>query len=326
MRRLVATLGAAAVLAALVALASPSASAAPPDHSAAAEHRRVNEYWTQARRDSAVPRDIRPNARPPGSGGGGGGGGGTVTGSTWTGGGDVVLVVGKVFFTLGGVDYVCSGSAVDSAIGSVVLTAGHCVHEGPGAFATNWEFCPAYNNAPHAVLDCWTARDLYTTSAWGGDGDFDDDTGFAVVHNGSATTLEGALQSAGAVHIPAIQFAQAGGTTTYSAFGYPAAGKFKGQKLTYCRAPLTGELDNQPGTQSIRCDMTVGSSGGPWYSTFDETAPYVVTSLNSYGYSSLKGYMFGPIFGTGEAAAFNGAGTGDCTGSPSQYRCVDLGA
>jgi V8-like Glu-specific endopeptidase len=27
-----------------------------------------------------------------------------------------------------------------------VSTAGHCVNEGPGDFATNWAFVPAYNN------------------------------------------------------------------------------------------------------------------------------------------------------------------------------------
>src|SRR5262245_53470647 len=99
MHRLAASLVAGAVFTALVALASPQASAAPPDHSAAAEHRRVTEYWTQARRDAAVPRDVHLNRRPPGGGGGGGGGGGTVTGAAWTGGGDVVLTTGKVFFT-----------------------------------------------------------------------------------------------------------------------------------------------------------------------------------------------------------------------------------
>jgi hypothetical protein len=40
---------------------------------------------------------------------------------------------GKVFFTLGGVDYVCSGTALLSGNKSVVWTAGHCVNEGQRA-------------------------------------------------------------------------------------------------------------------------------------------------------------------------------------------------
>ena len=77
---------------------------------------------------------------------------------------------GKVFFTLGGTDYVCSGTSLDSSNGSVVWTAGHCVNEGPGAFATNWAFVPAYRDgaAPHGT---WTARTLLSISQWANGGD-----------------------------------------------------------------------------------------------------------------------------------------------------------
>jgi len=328
MRRFLACCTAALALGA-VAVSGSSASAAPPPgrgSDAAAEHQRVTEYWTPARMAAAIPRDIqRPNAKP--GGGGGGGGGGTVIGATWTGGGDVVLVVGKVFFTMAGVNYVCSGSVVDTVIGTVVLTAGHCVKDNEGVWATNFSFRPAYNNGTNPTLGSWTANDLFTTSLWSSTSNnaFDDDAGFAVVNNGTATTLEQAIQNADAqhdVHIPTIDFS--GPTSPYSSFGYPAAGKYHGQTLTYCAGNLTGELDGQPGTQSIRCDMTGGSSGGPWYETFgNKGSTSVVSSLNSYGYSSLNGYMFGPIFGSGEAAAFNGAATGDCPASPSGYVCVD---
>jgi hypothetical protein len=325
MHRIIVTLGAAVVLAALVTTVSPTASAAPAPRDgsdAAAEHRRVEDYWTQARRDSAVPRNVHPNRRPPG--GGGGGGAGAVNGATWTGGGDVVLTTGKVFFTMGGVNYVCSGSAVDTAIGAVVLTAGHCVKDGAGAFATNFAFYPAYNNgSPHPVLGGWTASDLFTTNAWGGSEDFDDDAGFAVVYRTGASSLENAIQAAGdgSVWIPPVDFS--GATSPYSAFGYPAAKPYNGRTLIYCQGPLTGEIDGQPGTQSIACNMTGGSSGGPWLETFGDGTSRV-SSLNSYGYQSLKGYMFGPIFGAGEQAAFDGAATGNCVGSPSGYRCVSI--
>jgi len=327
MRRFLVCCTAALALGAFVAVSGPSASAAPPPgrgSDAAAEHQRVTEYWTPARQASAIPRDVmRPNAKP----GGGGGGGGTVTGATWTGGGDVVLVVGKVFFTMSGVNYVCSGSVVDTAIGTVVLTAGHCVKDGNGVWATNFSFRPAYNNG-NSALGSWTATDLFTTNLWGGTTNgFDDDAGFAVVTQGAGTSLEAAIETAGNndITIPTIRFATNSQGTQYSSFGYPAAGKYHGQTLTYCAGPLTRELDGQAGTQSIACDMTGGSSGGPWYESFTgkgDTA--VVSSLNSYGYSSLNGYMFGPIFGSGEQAAFNGASTGDCPSTaPTAYRCVD---
>ena len=41
-----------------------------------------------------------------------------------------VATTGKVFFTLGGVNYVCSGTATSSANRDVVTTAGHCVQRG----------------------------------------------------------------------------------------------------------------------------------------------------------------------------------------------------
>ena len=50
---------------------------------------------------------------------------------------------GKVFFTLNGSNFVCSGTALNSSNRSVVWTAGHCLNEGPGAFATNFAFVPA---------------------------------------------------------------------------------------------------------------------------------------------------------------------------------------
>jgi hypothetical protein len=54
---------------------------------------------------------------------------------------------GKVFFSDGGSNYVCSGTALTSGNESVVWTAGHCVNEGPGRFFTNWAFVPAYKTA-----------------------------------------------------------------------------------------------------------------------------------------------------------------------------------
>jgi hypothetical protein len=53
---------------------------------------------------------------------------------------------GKVFFSDGSANYVCSGTALTSGNESVVWTAGHCVNEGPGGFYTNWAFVPAYKD------------------------------------------------------------------------------------------------------------------------------------------------------------------------------------
>ena len=50
-----------------------------------------------------------------------------------------------------------------SANRDTVLTAGHCVNDGPGAFHTNWMFVPGYRDGARPY-GTWTARDLLTTS------------------------------------------------------------------------------------------------------------------------------------------------------------------
>lgn len=94
--------------------------------------------------------------------------------------------IGKVFFTLGGTDYVCSANSVASTNRSTVSTAGHCLNEGPGAFATRFTFVPAYLNGA-APYGKWTARALYAPTEWSSSGNMQYDTGFAVMSplNGS---------------------------------------------------------------------------------------------------------------------------------------------
>ena len=288
----------AALLVAVAALAAPPVQAR---NGAADEHRRIVDYWTPARQASAIPRDVSPNPRAkPGAGGGGGTGGGTATvlGASWTLGGSVAKTTGKVFFTLDGVRYVCSASAVAGAP-NLVLSAGHCVHHGGGgAFATNWMFVPGYNNGSKPFGE-WTATELFTTDLWANVEDgFDDDAGFARVTNGSGGDLATVLGAT----IPTIDFGAVDTTLVYSAFGYPAAQKYKGQKLIYCQGKVRHRYDGHD-TYALPCDMTGGSSGGPWIVGPTSDAPKI-RSLNSYGYASVSATMFGPVFGAGEQAAF----------------------
>lgn len=332
MRRLIVTVSIALV--GVMAFAGPSANAAGQSDDARREHQRIVDYWTAERRDSAIPRDMtipsRPNAKPtePGNGngkGGGKGGGGddgdgtastTVTGATWTGGGDIVHTTGKVFFTLAGARYQCSASAADSEKGNLVVTAGHCVHEGDGGeFASNWAFYPAYDGTAHETLGVWTATHLFTTStwadAWAGSSDgFDDDAGFALVTGTPETDLETAISGVGAT-VPTVDFDLDPEGVDYFSFGYPAEKKYKGTTLTYCAGPVTGTMDSNA-TLAIACDMNGGSSGGPWIRE-NSDGGRVLNSVNSYGYLTLKGYMFGPIFDEAERAAYEAADSSSCS-------------
>ena len=146
---------------------------------------------------------------------------------------------GKVFFTLGGGDYVCSGTALLSGNKSVVWTAGHCVNEGPGAFATNWQFVPAYKDGA-APLGAYVAENLFTTSAWGNSGDFSYDLGAAVVAPAGGTALTDRVGGRG------IAFNSAR-NQTYQSYGYPAAPPFDGERLWRCTSALqTSDTDGEP--------------------------------------------------------------------------------
>ena len=207
--------------------------------------------------------------------------------------------IGKVFFTLGGANYVCSGNAVSSANGSTVSTAGHCVNEGPGAYATNFVFVPAYENG-NAPYGKWAANALYAPSQWVSNGDMAYDTGFAVVSPLNGKNLTSAVGGSG------VAFNQARGLT-YKSYGYPAAAPFNGMSLWSCTGTATNDPNNpQFGTQGIPCDMTGGSSGGPWFiQTSSSTgASGVQNSINSYGYNR-SAVMYGPYWGSVIEATYN---------------------
>lgn len=204
---------------------------------------------------------------------------------------------GKVFFTLGGGDYVCSGTALLSGNKSVVWTAGHCVNEGPGAFATNWEFVPAYKDGT-APLGVYVAENLFTTSAWGNSGDFSYDLGAAVVAPAGGTALTDRVGGRGI----AFNYNR---SQTYNSYGYPAAPPFTGERLWRCNSPLqTQDTSANPATLGIGCDMTGGSSGGGWIVGSN------VVSVNSYGYDNQPNVMYGPYQGSVAQSLYNAAAAG----------------
>jgi hypothetical protein len=89
---------------------------------------------------------------------------------------------GKLWFTINGAWYICSGSMIKPG---VVVTAGHCVHPGNGSGAgwyANWQFAPAYRNgsAPYGIWTSWAYA--ATTSTWfSGGGGVPNDADYAVI-------------------------------------------------------------------------------------------------------------------------------------------------
>ena len=207
--------------------------------------------------------------------------------------------IGKVFFTLGGSNYVCSGNSVVSNNKSTVSTAGHCLNEGPGAFATNFIFVPAYLDGA-APYGKWAAKALYAPTQWSSAGDMQYDTGFAVVSQLNGQNLADVVGSSG------VQFNAARGLS-YKAFGYPAAAPFDGSSLVSCTGPASNDPYNpQFNSQGIPCDMIGGSSGGPWF--IGTSSGGYQNSINSYGYSGAPSkVMYGPYWGSVIQQAYSSA-------------------
>ena len=309
------SLSAAALLAlsaAGAASAAPAPGNAPAEMSAVSSHTVVEtggaEYWTEERMRSAIPGDVlagramqkSANSRAAVHRPAEAGSPSTVESQSPSrqapevqpkanASESPVKHIGKVFFTLGGSNYVCSGNSVSSTNKSTVSTAGHCLNEGPGAFATKFTFVPAYLNGA-APYGKWTAKSLHAPTQWSSGGDMTYDTGFAVM-----STLNG-KKLADVVGASGLQFNAARGLS-YKAFGYPAAAPFNGESLKSCTGTATNDPYNpQFNSQGIPCNMTGGSSGGPWFIGSSSTG--YQNSVNSYGYGSNSTTMYGPYWGS----------------------------
>jgi hypothetical protein len=213
-----------------------------------------------------------------------------VAGARWTEGGAVIRTTGRVFFTLAGTDYSCSGSTVDSANADVVITAAHCVSDGQGKWATHWIFVPGYNDG-HEPYGAYPARTFFAASRWQHGADENDDVAFVAVGpasgSGSGGTgydfKQGRLHVVDVVGSQQIQFGSRAATEIL--FGYPSVGQYHGRYLDYCDGGLSPDPYGSPDA-GIECTMTEGASGGPWFSGFDPlTGLGIITGVTTFRYS-----------------------------------------
>lgn len=187
---------------------------------------------------------------------------------------------GKVFFTMAGLNYQCSGTIVNSEGQDTVWTAGHCVNQGGGSgvWAYNWQFVPAYDDdlANPRPYGTWTASQLWTRSAWASSSDFSQDMGVAIMNTRLGWHIVGYLGGQGLR-------VNAGSNVYEYAFGYPAESPFDGGNLYMCQgwsSPEWSFLFWWSQTIKISCDMTRGSSGGGWLNGWDGNWGYL-NGLNS---------------------------------------------
>ncbi len=186
--------------------------------------------------------------------------------------------VGKLFFTIPGKgDYLCSASVIRPR---VILTAGHCVHEGSGGkdgFYTNWKFVPAYRDGT-APLETWTWSYVAVTNTWAtGNGAVPNAADYAMIEL-KDNDIDGKQTKIGSVT----------GYLGYQTLSlFPNHTNMIGYPCNFDRCEKMHQVTAQgakvvaPNNAEYGSDMAGGSSGGPWVQNFGELADGQNGALNS---------------------------------------------
>jgi V8-like Glu-specific endopeptidase len=168
--------------------------------------------------------------------------------------------LGKLFFTLNGINYVCSASVIHR---NTLITAGHCNSDGNGTFATNRLFCPSYNKGEHPTRGCWPVVASKTSFNWHNNGDPDYDYA-CLITSTTGTKVNNSIGNVTGWLGRAWNWSPSQAVRT---FGYPAAAPFDGNRLTTTASTEWYIHDFRSGGQVskiIGSDLTGGSSGGSW--------------------------------------------------------------
>jgi hypothetical protein len=200
---------------------------------------------------------------------------------------------GRLYVVQNGEEGFCSGTAIDSATRSLVLTAGHCVNTGPehgrpGNWSSYLEFVPGYNlgAAPYGTFVL--SGQPRALPGWTREGNPDFDLGaFLVAPDAEGVRLEDALGGAPRIvtDLPHKQL--------FEAFGYPGGT----ERMRTCSSgyagqdPATLTLPGPP-TVGIRCRWAPGASGGGWLIEGGQAIDGITTYLRT----DEKALTFGPYF------------------------------
>lgn len=192
----------------------------------------------------------------------------------WAGG--PVETVGKIIWDAGrGQIGLCSGAIVDAPNGSVVATAAHCVTSPgePQPPRRAW-FVPAYDHDIDRYREeGWRITSFHTPDDWDVTRKMADILPYDYAFLGVAEKDGRTIQEVHGANRPV--FEEINENRSVTALGYPAVDPYDGESLHYCSGPArvlssTGTATaNAGGLLLENCDMTQGSSGGPWIQEYD---------------------------------------------------------
>jgi len=202
--------------------------------------------------------------------------------------------VGVLFFEQYGVDYRCSAASIGN---SAIWTAGHCIHKGDGdeefGWSSNVVFAPAYKNGS-TPFGVWTASSITTKGSWIEFGDLRYDMAGAELNEWNNQTISEVVGSLGFAY-------NLDNGLHWLNMGYPSAPPFDGKTQQICAASFAYADTSMPAPSPVAmgCDMTKGSSGGPWILSFSGQAvgTNFLNGNNSYRYTAHPKELFSPYFG-----------------------------
>jgi hypothetical protein len=195
--------------------------------------------------------------------------------------------LGKLFFSIGGQDYVCTASVIGEG---TIATAAHCLKSdldddgSAETWHTNWQFCPSYyraggSGAPYPTRGCWSWTAAKVSSNWASQSAVDRDYACIItaptgtVVNSKVGNVTG--WAGRAFNLPSSQLVFSWGYPvgpTWPAvpgLGGEGPRPFPGYHIIAAASTEWYEVDMTAGDGQVSKymgnDMTGGSSGGPWW-------------------------------------------------------------
>ena len=193
-----------------------------------------------------------------------------------------VPTIGALFYTKGNSNHFCTASVVHSSVGSLVLTAAHCVYSSSG-YSQHLEFIPGYDGGP-VSYGIWPVTQITVAKGWRQGANPNLDVAFLNVEPppnsvGPIEQVTGALQIAFA--LPDAQH--------ITAIGYNNTD----QKPIMC---TTTSFKFRPDQMEFYCrGFWFGTSGGPWILKYNSntgtgTVYGVIGGYEAGGYVAWASY------------------------------------